>query len=141
VEHNQVNDIVKHSMELLTNGFMTQAGKELLTAIIKQFDGQPTAKQAIAELQAKPTNSPNAARTLEVLLEAEIIKDNELQELIRKLLSEGSQKMGVDLTAMESVEICDNQQSIEGFPNGSQVLGEKIKAPNIKISNNTQSQK
>jgi hypothetical protein len=145
VEHNQITEMVKHFLELLTSGFVTQAGRELFTAINKRLEGQPKAEKAISQLQAAPENSPNAVRTLEALLEAEIIRDDiyaaRLQQLMETLENERSQKIGTELTATESVDICNNKQSLEGSSTGSQVLGSKIETPNIKISGSTQSQK
>jgi hypothetical protein len=132
-------------LELLASGAVTQVGKEIVTAIKDRFVGQPKAEQAIAQLEAAPETSLEAARTVEVLLEAEIIKDDiyadRLQQLMVMLRNERSQQIGTDLTATESVEICENEQLIEGSSTGSQVIGAKIEAPSIKISGNTQTQK
>jgi hypothetical protein len=145
VEYLQTAELVKHGLELLASGAVTQVGKEIVTAIKDRFVGQPKAEQAIAQLAAAPETSPEAARTIEVLLEAEIIKDDtyadRLQQLMVMLRNERSQQIGTDLTATKSVEICENEQLIEGSSTSSQVLGAKIEAPSIKISGNTQTQK
>jgi hypothetical protein len=145
VEHLQTAELVKNCLELLASGVVTQVGKEIVTTIKDRFVGQPKAEQAIAQLASAPETSPEAARIVEVLLEAEIIKDDiyadRLQQLMVMLKNERSQQIGTDLTATESVEICENEQLIEGSSTGSQVIGAKIEAPSIKISGNTQTQK
>ncbi len=149
MEQNQALELVKYFCGLLADGFGSQAGKELFTEIKDRFVGKKKAEEAIAQLEAAPNNAlenlPEAVKTLEILLGAEIINDDrfadKLQQLMVTLENERSQEIGTDLTATESVEICENEQSIEGFSTGSQVLGKQIEAPSIKISGNTQTQK
>jgi hypothetical protein len=144
VEHMQTADLVKHGLELLASGAVTQVGKELVTVIKEKFIGQPKAEQAISQLEAAPDNSPEAARTLEILLEAEIIKDDiyadRLQQLMLMLRNERSQLAGTDLQATGSVEIDQIEQSISGVTGGQQVTAKNITAETIKIGGINQQQ-
>jgi hypothetical protein len=143
VEHLQTAELVKHCLELLANGVVTQVGKEIVTTIKDKFVGQPKAEQAIAQLEAAPETSPEAARTVEVLLEAEIIKDDtyadRLQQLMVMLRNERSQSAATDLQATGSVEIEKIEQSISGG-GGKQVAAKNITAANIKIGGINQQQ-
>lgn len=140
----QTADLVKHCLELLASGVVTQMGKEIVTTIKEKFVGQPEAEQAIAQLEAEPDNSPDAARTLEVLLEAEIVKDdiyaNRLQQLIVMLRNDRSQSAAMDLHATGSIEIDQIEQSISNVTGGKQDAAKNITAQSIKIGGIKQQQ-
>jgi hypothetical protein len=144
VEHIPVAEIVKSVLVLLGGGFMSQAGKELLTTIKERFVGQPKAEQAISKLEAAPENSPDAVRILEVLLEAEIIKDDiyadRLQRLMAMMKNERSQSAATDLQATGFVEIEQIEQSIASASGGQQVAAKNITAQSLKISGINQQQ-
>ncbi len=144
MEHLQTAELVKHCLELLASGVVTQVGKEIVTTIKDRFVGQPKAKQAIAQLAAAPETSPEAARIVEVLLEAEIIKDDtyadRLQELMVMLRNERSQSAATDLQATGSVEIEKIEQSISAAVGGQQDAAKNITAASIKIGSINQQQ-
>jgi hypothetical protein len=144
VEYLQTAELVKHGLELLASGAVTQVGKEIVTAIKDRFVGQPKAEQAIAQLEAAPETSPEAARTVEVLLEAEIIKDDtyadRLQQLMVMLRNERSQSAAIDLQATGSVEIEQIEQSISAGGGGQQAAAKNITAASIKIGGINQQQ-
>jgi hypothetical protein len=144
VEHLQTAELVKHCLELLASGVVTQVGKEIVTTIKDRFVGQPKAEQAIAQLAAAPETSPEAARTIEVLLEAEIIKDDiyadRLQQLMVMLRNERSQSAATDLQATGSVEIEQIEQSISAGGGGKQDAAKNITAASIKIGSINQQQ-
>lgn len=144
MEHLQTAELVKHCLELLASGVVTQVGKEIVTTIKDRFVGQPKAKQAIAQLAAAPETSPEAARIVEVLLEAEIIKDDtyadRLQQLMAMLRNERSQSAATDLQATGSVEIEKIEQSISVAGGGQQVAAKNITAASIKIGGIKQQQ-
>jgi hypothetical protein len=144
VEHIPVAEIVKAVLGLLAGGFVSQAGKELLTTIKERFVGQPKAEQAIAKLEAAPENSPEAVKILEVLLEAEIIKDDtyaeRLQQLMAMLKNDRSQSAATDLQTTGSVEIEQIEQSISAATGGQQVAAKNITAESIKIGRINQQQ-
>jgi hypothetical protein len=140
----QTADLVKHCLELLASGVVTQVGKEIVTTIKEKFVGQPEAEQAIAQLEAEPDNSPDAARTLEVLLEAEIVKDDiyadRLKQLMVMLRNERSQSAATDLQATGSIEIDRIEQSISNVTGGKQDAAKNITAQSIKIGGINQQQ-
>jgi phosphate starvation-inducible protein PhoH len=144
VEDMQAAEIVKTALELLAGGFMSQAGKELLTTIQERFVGQIKAEGAIAKLEAAPESSPEAVKILEVLLEAEIIKDDSyaerLQQLMGMIKDERLQSAATDLQATGFVEIDKIDQSISISIGGQQVAAKNITAQDIKIGVITQQQ-
>ncbi len=144
VEHIQVAELVKTVLGLLAGGVMSQAGKELVTAIKERFVGQPKAESAIAKLAADPDNAPEAVKILEVLLEAEIIKDDRyaerLQQLMGTIKNERSQSAATDLQATGSVEIETIEQSIASAAGGQQDAAKNITAQDIKIGGINQQQ-
>ena len=137
-------ELVKTVPGLLDGGVVSQAGKELLTTIKERFVGQPKAEGAIAKLEAAPINSPEAVKILEVLLEAEIIKDDRyaerLQQLMGTIKNERSQSAATDLQATGSVEIETIEQSIGHPAGGQQVAAQNITAQDIKIGGINQQQ-
>jgi hypothetical protein len=144
VEHIQVAELVKTVLGLLAGGVVSQAGKELVTTIKERFVGQPKAESAIAKLETAPTNSPEAVKILEVLLEAEIIKDDRyaerLQQLMAMMKNERLQSAATDLQATGSVEIESIDQSISTPAGGQQVAAKNITAQDIKIGKINQQQ-
>jgi hypothetical protein len=144
MDYYQATDVVKFLMEGLASGVMHQAGKELFDTVKERFVGQPKAEQAIEQLEASQGNAPEAIRTLEVLLEAEIIKDDNYADRLRKLTAavrnESGQEAAIDLHTTESVEIGKIEQSMEDSI-GKQVAGKNITGKSIKIDGITQTQK
>lgn len=140
----QADEIVKTALELLAGGFMSQAGKELLTTIKERFVGQPKAEGAIAKLETASASSPEAVKILEVLIEAEIIKDDRyaerLQQLMGMIKDERLQSAAIDLQATGSVEIDQIEQSIASTAGGQQVAAKNITAQDIKIGGINQQQ-
>lgn len=137
-------ELVKTVLGLLGGGVVSQAGKELVTTIKERFVGQPKAEGAIAKLAAAPDSSPDAVKILEVLLEAEIIKDDRyaerLQQLMGTIKNERLQSAATDLQATGSVEIESIEQSIAHSAGGQQVAAKNITAQDIKIGGINQQQ-
>jgi hypothetical protein len=144
MDRSQAADIIKFLLEGLASGVMRQAGKELFDTVKERFVGQPKAEQAIAQLAASAGTAPEAVRTLEILLEAEIIKDDNYADRLRQLMvlikQENLQEAAIDLHATESVEIGKIEQSFENAT-GKQVAGKNMTAQSIKIDGITQTQK
>jgi hypothetical protein len=143
MEHyNQAVEIVKFVAESFASGAMSQAGKELLTIVKDRFIGQNKAELAISQLETTPHNTLEAVKILEVLLEAEIIKDDfyadRLRQLMGTIMNERSQEAAIDLNTTESVEVGKIEQSIQGNSAVGQVAAKNITAKSIKIGDITQ---
>jgi hypothetical protein len=139
-----VAELVTTVLGLLGGGVISQAGKELVTAIKERFVGQPKAESAIAKLEVAPTSLPEAVKILEVLLEAEIIKDDRyaerLQQLMAMMKNERLQSAATDLQATGTVEIESIEQSISSPAGGQQIADKNITAQDIKIGGINQQQ-